>query len=130
MNPRIHMDKADRFCATIDRLDPEQDYEVILWASMHAATHWMNIIFHAKGLTGEDFDLAHTWYLDDNPDRERFVSGLDDEARTVLDHMALFERLRLSHVRWDAPFGAQAVRDSRPTFDKMHKMAESFLATA
>ena len=129
MNPKIHMDKAARYVATIGGLDPEDDYETILWASMHACTHWMNAIFHAKGLTGEDFDVAHTWYLDGCPDRGRLDPKLDDQMRKVLDAMSLFERLRLSHVRWDAPFGAQAVRDSRATFDWMRKTAEDCLAT-
>ena len=52
------------------------------------------------------------------------------EMREVLDWSALFERLRLSHVRWDAPFGPEAVRESRPTFERMRRMAESCFAPA
>lgn len=130
MKPKIHMDKAANYVASIGRLDVEEDYEAILWASMQACTHWMNAIFHAKGLTSEDFDADHTWYLDNCPDRQRFDPRLDDEMRKVIDSLALFERLRLSHVRWDAPFGPQAVRDSRATFDWMRRTAEASLVPA
>jgi len=124
MTPGLHLAKAARFAASAARLDAEEDYEAIMWAGMHMCTHWTNAIFHAKGLTGVEFDFEHTWYIDRCPDTGRVVAGLDDQLRGLMDALAVFEGLRTAYVRGPGPFGPEVLARSAQALDRVRAAAE------
>ena len=85
-----HIEKSERFERTAGRLHPEEDYEAIIWARMHACTHWLNAAFHAPKITPSDLDFEHTWYLEKIPNQEQLRAHLDDDLRGVLSALTVF----------------------------------------
>lgn len=60
-----HMAKAERFARSVEKLDPAEDFEAVMWGRMHICSNWINAALHAKGVIPENNDVAHTWYLFD-----------------------------------------------------------------
>ncbi len=100
-----HIEKAGRFERSVKKLDAAEDCESIMWGRMHICTHLMNGALHAGGVTPEDFDIDHTWYLGDFPDQAHLEKTLDGEFREALRKLAVFEHLRESCVRGATPYG-------------------------
>ena len=123
MKPELHLTKAAHFAATAARLDPVEDYEAVMWAGMHMCTHWTNAIFHAKGLTGVEFDFEHSWYIDRCPDTDRVLAGLDDQLGGLLDALTVFEGLRTAYVRGPGPFGPEVLARSQEALDRVRTVA-------
>lgn len=130
MKAEAHILKAGRFEATIGRLDPEEDYEAIIWASMHVCTHWLNAVFHAKGITPEDIDFEHTFYLEKIPDQESLRASLDDELRGVLKALEVFEGLRTTHVRGPGPYGPAICEMSGEAFERIKAYGQKSVGQA
>jgi len=130
MKPELHLAKAKRFLGTVEHLDEEDDFEAIMWASMHICTHWINAIFHAKGLTAEDYDFEHTWRLGRCPDPDRLQAGLDGRMQELLDAMAVFEALRTAYVRGPGPFGPLVLGQARAHFERVRRAADETFAEA
>ena len=105
MNAKDHIEKAGRFERSIKKLDTAEDCESIMWARMHICTNLLNAAFHAAGITPEDFDFSHTWYLEDFPDRAHLEKTVDGEFRGALRKLTVFEHLRETCVRGAAPYG-------------------------
>lgn len=118
-----HMEKAARFERTAGRLRCEEDYETIIWARMHACTHWLNAAFHAQKITPADLDFEHTWYLEKIPDQERLRAHLDNDLRDVLSALTVFEGLRATHVRGPGPYGSAITEMSEEAFDRIKTYA-------
>jgi hypothetical protein len=114
-----HLASAERFEATLRKLDLEADYEAILWARMHAATHYFNAALHARGATSEDWDTLHAEYLRDCPDPDRLAAGLTAELCEVVETMLLLERLRPAFVRGNAPFGPEITARSGEDYARL-----------
>lgn len=112
-----HIAKAKRFEATIQKLDLDSDYEVINWARMHACSHFLNGALHARSITPEEWDIRHTWYLEDYPDQAQLAAKLDDEFRQALWSLTVFEGLRQTHVRGQGPYGPEITAISTRAFD-------------
>ena len=123
MEIKKHMEKAARFERTAGRLRLEEDYEAIIWARMHACTHWLNAVFHAQKITPANIDFEHTWYLEKIPDQEQLRAHLDDDLRGVLSALTVFEGLRVTHVRGPGPFGADITEMSNEAFDRIKAYA-------
>lgn len=129
MTPELHLTKAAHFRATAAHLNPEDDYEAIMWAGMHTCTHWTNAVFHAKGLTGVEFDFEHSWYIDRCPDTDRVLAGLDNQLGGLLDALAVFEGLRTAYVRggtppWPACLPQEVLARSQEALDRVRAVAE------
>jgi hypothetical protein len=46
-----HLARARRFEASMAKLDPAADFEMLVWSAMHAGTHFLNAALHAAGVT-------------------------------------------------------------------------------
>jgi hypothetical protein len=128
VTPELHLTKAAHFRATAAHLNPEDDYEAIMWAGMHTCTHWTNAVFHAKGLTGVEFDFEHSWYIDRCPDTDRVLAGLDNQLGGLLDALAVFEGLR-QPMCGGAPLGPaclpqEVLARSQEALDRVRAVAE------
>jgi len=124
-----HVAKAKRFEATIQKLNIEADYEVINWASMHFCTHLINGALHARGITAEDWDIRHTWYLlEDYPDQARLAAKLDEEFHQALRALHVFENLRQTHVRGPGPYGPEIVARAKIAYDRVKEFCGKTLA--
>lgn len=56
-----HVRKAERLSDSADRLDASGEFDASVWLNMHAATQWVNVLLHAKGVT-----RATPWYPSNN----------------------------------------------------------------
>ena len=124
MTPELHLTKAAHFRATAAHLNPEDDYEAIMWAGMHTCTHWTNAVFHAKGLTGVEFDFEHSWYIDRCPDTDRVLAGLDNQLGGLLDALAVFEGLRTAYVPLGPRLPQEVLARSQEALDRVRAVAE------
>jgi len=124
-----HVAKAKHFEATIQKLDLEADYEVINWARMHVCSNLLNGALHARAVTPEDWDIYHTWYLEDYPDQAHLATKLDEEFRQVLEALTVFESLRQTHVRGQGPYGPEIVDRSKNAYDQIKDFCDRTIAT-
>ena len=72
MKIKGHIEKANHIEATVQKLNPEDDQETIIWGLMHICSNWLNAALHAKGIT--------EWYWDMNPTQFKveLLSHLED----------------------------------------------------
>lgn len=124
-----HLEKAQRFTGTLERLDDRKaDYEAIIWARMMASIHWMNAVVHAKGIIPENWDLNHTWYLDQYPDQS-ILEKIDDPLREALGCVSVYERIRTSHIRGPSPFGEEILKLADSSFEQFEAYCRDVLGT-
>ncbi len=123
-----HMAKAERFNASLKCLDPVDDYEAVMWARMHICSNWINAALHAKAVTPEDDDVAHTWYLFDYRDKEFLEKNLDEETRDALSQLTVFESLRTTHVRGPGPYGPDIGKLSNKAFNHLKEFCAKAVA--
>ena len=128
MFARYHVAKAERLEATLQKLNITDDYEAIIWAKMHAATHLMNGALHTRGATPKDWDISHTWYLEDYPDPARLAAALDDDFRQALWAMTVYEGLRQTHVRGQGPYGPAIICLAQKEFDQIEAFCKRVIA--
>lgn len=114
-----HVAKAKRFEDTIQKLDVQADYEIINWARMHVCSHLLNSALHARGVTPENWDIKHTWYLEDHPDQAHLDKNLDPEFRQALWALTVFEGLRQTHVRGEGPYGPEITLLAEKAFNQI-----------
>lgn len=123
-----HMAKADRFVQSAKKLDAEQDFEAVMWARMHICSNWMNAALHAKGITPETDDVAHTWYLFDYADHDFLEANIDEETRRALSELTVFESLRTTHVRGPGTYGSEVCKLSDRAYDYLKEFTEKAIA--
>lgn len=112
MNANEHIEKAGRFERSMKKLDAGEDFESIMWARMHICTNLLNGAFHAAGITPEDFDFTHTFYIEEFPDQAHLEKMLDEEFREALRKLAVFENLRETCIRGAVPYGVELLAAS------------------
>lgn len=104
MNIVKHKEKAMRIERSLAKLKAD-DAEMRIEAAMLAATHWVNLAYHAGGATKDDQDILHSYMLTVNEFRR--LSAANEPLITML---AEIEDLRPVYVRGDMP-GAQKAAD-------------------
>ena len=96
---------------------------------MHACTQWINGVLHAKGITDEDWDISHTWYLDRMDDPTRLSSKLDDALLVAIEKITYFERIRMSHVRGPCPYGKEILDISDEAYQHVENYCKGILGS-
>ena len=124
-----HMAKAERFVESMKKLDSVADYEAIMWARMHICSNWINTALHAKGITPEADDVAHTWYLFDYKDNAFLEAHVDEETRDALTQLAIFESLRTTHVRGSGPYGSDIGKLSDKAYQHLKEFTEKAISS-
>ena len=125
-----HIRKAERFEATIRKLNSRADYEAIMWARMHAATQRMNGALHAKSVTPEDWDISHSFNIERYEDQGHLASALDDEFREALWRLTVFESLRQTHVRGQGKYGPEIITLAQRDFDRIEAFCNRMIGEA
>lgn len=123
-----HMAKAERFAQSVKKLDPEKDFEAVMWGRMHICSNWMNAALHAKGVIPETDDVAHTWYLFDYGDHDFLEAHIDEETRCALTELAVFESLRTTHVRGPGTYGSEVCHLSERAYNHLREFTEKAIA--
>ena len=121
MKVKEHIEKAGRFERSAKKLDAAEDFEAILWARMHICTNLLNAAFHAAGITPEEFDFSHTFYLEEFPDRAHLEKTVVGDFREALRKLAVFENLRETCVRGSAPYGPELLAASNEAYDYLRE---------
>ena len=106
MEPRDHVAKAQRIEASLRKLDPADDPEMIIETCMLAATHYFNAALHAEGITHQLMDHAHTF----RPPLDGYVKQPGAELQAAMEPLKFIEQLRPRHCRGTEPIG-RAIMD-------------------
>ena len=97
MNREAHRAKALRIERSLAKCSAD-DVEIRIEAAMLAGTHWLNLAFHAMGVTPDTQDVMHTYMLTVNEYRRLSVA----DAR-LIGMLAEIEDLRRSLCTWRRP---------------------------
>lgn len=106
MKPEYHLQKAERFKATLAKLDSHQDYETVIEDCLLTAAHLINAALHATGKLQPDRDIKHD-LLFGTLSREKPLEGKSDELAALVQEL---EQLRPSHVYGKGENGNTAKR--------------------
>jgi hypothetical protein len=119
MQPDEHWDKAQRLENTrLGKLDPDEDYELVIWSCIHGGAQLLNLILHRAGITDESFDMIHTWV----PELGRPVP---DALRPVFDRLARIESLGPRFVRGVEPWNPEVGRRCLDDYAALKAAAEA-----
>ncbi len=119
MNFAKHKEKAVRIERSLAKLQPD-DAEMRVEAAMLAATHWVNLAYHAMGVTKDDQDILHSYMLTVNEFRR--LSAANEPLITML---AEIEDLRPVYVRGDVPGARQAAERAQRLLTVIREIAET-----
>jgi len=100
MRLREHVLKARRIEASLRRLDPARDFEMLIDLSMLAATQLFNAAMHSEGITHGHSDQSHTHL----PPMDTYQKQPGAEIRRGMKALAYIEDLRPIYVRGGEPY--------------------------
>jgi hypothetical protein len=103
-----HLQKAERIDRSMQRLDRDEDYEMLLEACMLAGTHLLNAALHRAGITAVGADLLHS----DKPPLDASVPG---DIGRIMKALKPIEDLRPGYLRnvkaWQPADGDRCLRN-------------------
>ncbi|BAT61829.1 hypothetical protein GJW-30_1_04391 [Variibacter gotjawalensis] len=118
MNIAKHREKAERIEKSLAKLRSE-DAEMRIEAAMLSATHWVNLAYHAMGVTKDDQDILHSYMLTVNEFRR--LAAADEALITML---AKIEDLRPVYVRGDVPGAEKAADEAIGLLNEIRRFAQ------
>lgn len=117
-----HLNKVERFQATLGKLDYEDDYETMIEDFMLASAHLINAAMHKLKTLPEDKDVKHN-QLFGHLKRE---NALGSDSQTVSELIQQLEQLRPSHVYGKGENGNTA-KKAEEFFLKLKSICENIL---
>jgi hypothetical protein len=61
MRAEDHWEKSQHLeNSRLRKLDPNADYELLIWSCIHGGAQLLNVILHRTGVTSDDYDMIHT----------------------------------------------------------------------
>ena len=117
-----HLNKIERFQATLSKLDYQEDYETMIEDFMLASAHLINAAMHKLKTLPEDKDVKHN-QLFGHLKRE---DALGSESQTVSELIQQLEQLRPSHVYGRGANGGTA-KKAEEFFLKIKSICENIL---
>lgn len=114
MNPHEHIQKAERLETTLQKLDLEEDYEMVIDNCMNAVTHYMNAAFHAEGMTHEMQDQGHT----SRPPLRFLSASLSGDLKKAMGPVEFIESLRPQFVRGTEPCDRETIEKCVACFEE------------
>jgi hypothetical protein len=109
MRAEDHWEKAQHLeHSRLRRLDPNADYELVIWSCIHGGAQLLNVILHHTGVTADDFDMIHTSVPES-------TFHIPDTHKPVFEALARIEALGPRFVRgaetWDVDVGRRCLAD-------------------
>jgi hypothetical protein len=109
MRAEDHLEKAQHLeHSRLRRLDPNADYELLIWSCIHGGAQLLNVILHSAGVTADDFDMIHTSVPE-------FTFDIPDMHKPIFEALARIEALGPRFVRgaesWDTDVGRRCLAD-------------------
>lgn len=109
MRAEDHWEKAQHLeNSRIGKLDPNADYELLIWSCIHGGAQLLNVILHRARVTADDFDMIHTSVPD-------FTFQIPDAHKPVFEALARIEALGPRFVRgaesWNVDVGRRCLAD-------------------
>lgn len=105
MEPRDHVAKAQRIEASLRKLDPVDDPEMIIETCMLAATHYFNAALHVEGITHQLMDHAHTF----RPPLDGYIKKPSANLQAAMEPLKSIEQLRPRHCRYTEPVSSEII---------------------
>ena len=118
MKMENHMEKAERMLKSISKLNPEEDYELIIEAYLLTAAHFINAAMHKIGTLPEDRDIKHN-KLEGFLKKE---NALKTKSKEASDLILSLENLRPSHVYGRGKNG-ETEKKAREAFEKIKEIS-------
>jgi hypothetical protein len=125
MRIREHILKARRLAASLGRLDPVEDYEMVIDLRMLTATHLFNAAMHTEGITPVHADHGHST----NPPLDSYLKKPSMEIRDGSAALEEIEHLRPDYVRGGAPYHAEAMERCLIAYEKAMTCFENVLGS-
>jgi hypothetical protein len=109
MRAEDHWEKSQHLeNSRLRKLDPNADYELLIWSCIHGGAQLLNVILHRTGVTSDDYDMIHTSV----PEVDFHIP---DTHKLVFEALARIESLGPRFVRgaesWDANVGHRCLAD-------------------
>ena len=121
MRIQDHWNKAMRLEATrTQKLNANEDYEILIWSCIHGGAHLANIALHNLGVTNEGFDLIHS----NMPEHNLQAPAA---AAEMLATLKSIEDLGPRFVRGIEPHDRNAVDACLAAYDKVKDFAQQTL---
>lgn len=117
MRTREHIVKTERLEATLNRLTPSEDFEMVIELCMLAGTHLFNAALHAEGVSHGHQDQSHTT----RPPLSFLKKEPSDGIRRGMVALAYVESLRKIHVRGGEPYDAVAAKKCLDSYDTLKR---------
>ncbi len=117
-----HLNKIERFQATLKKLDYKEDYETMIEDFMLASAHLINAAMHKLKTLPEDKDIKHN-QLFGHLKRE---GALGTDSPAVSELIQQLEQLRPSHVYGKGENGGTA-KKAEEFFLKIKSICEGIL---
>jgi hypothetical protein len=76
MRTEDHLAKAARLERSIAKLNENDDYELIVWSSLHGGAHLVNAALHKLGITDESRDYIHSDKLESDIEIPKEVTDM------------------------------------------------------
>lgn len=109
MRAEDHWEKAQRLeNSRLRTLDPNADYELLIWSCIHGGAQLLNVLLHCTGVTPVDFDMIYTSVPE-------ISFPIPDMHTPVFEALARIETLGPRFVRgaksWEADVGQRCLAD-------------------
>ena len=118
MKAQDHRAKAERIGRSLAKCGPT-DYEMVIDGVMLAVTHWINFAHHRLGLTQDEDDLVHAYFVTAF-DKQYYGLAAGPEFLAALEEI---EAIRPLFVRGDVAGGEQAARRAREILEQVRGRA-------
>ncbi len=117
-----HLNKIERFQATLSKLDYQEDYETMIEDFMLASAHLINAAMHKLKTLPEDKDIKHNQLFG----HLKHEDALGSDSQTVSELIQQLEQLRPSHVYGKRENGGTA-KKAEELFLNIKRICEKIL---
>ncbi len=117
MRTREHIVKTGRLEATLERLKPAEDFEMVIEICMLAGTHLFNAALHAEGVSHGHQDQSHT----NRPPLSFLKKEPSDGIRRGMEALAFVKGLRKTHVRGGEAYDAATAKTCMDSYDALRR---------
>jgi hypothetical protein len=121
MTPEGHWAKACRIeNSRLAKLDPTEDYELLVWSCIHGGAHLLNAVLHHAGISPSENDYIRS---------DKLEPGLilPEPVERVAEALCSIEALGPRFVRGAERPGRGAIAACVDAYDRAKELARSYL---
>ena len=120
MQAKEHWDKAVRLEASRNKMNEKDDYEMMVWCTIHAGAHLVNSVMHKVGFSQPDRDYIHSDKLEEGV-------KVPDVVMEMLPVLHSIELLGPRFVRGGELIDAQNMKFCLTEYAKLKSIADKIV---